>query len=268
MLRSAVADIRPALSWQFFLLVAAVLILPSAYTTAISSDYALFGEADVFTLIMSSGIALVFPLLAVSIYALPFSNELSQRYIFYTRTRSDIGRYIANKLLANAAMAAVFFFFVAFIPFLWAFFVDPALGLIGPYRSTVVGLSPSEMGDYATTLHTFSQLLSAGPWAYGIGYSLWLALNGALYATIGLLLLFVVPNRFVALSLPFLGYHILNFATAVAGIPQYSPASVFPFNVVQFPIWVPFMPFGILLALTGLLAIYVWQNTRRLDVLL
>jgi hypothetical protein len=264
----AFTDLRATfLSWKAALLLA-LLILPSLYATSTSDEYALFGEADFFALIVSFALPLVFPLIAVAIFALPFSNELSHRYILYTRTRTNVGRYLKRKLLANIAVAFTVFFLASFIPFLWAFVVEPAIGVIGPFRPTMAGLSPAELVAYPASVHTFSQLLSFGPWAYGLGYSAWLGLNGALYASIGFQLLFVVPNRFIALSIPFIGYHILNFVFAVLAIPEFSPAMVFPFNLVQFPIWTAFVPFTVLALLTASLAFYVGRHTKRLDVLL
>jgi hypothetical protein len=264
----AFADLRTIfLSWKVTP-VLALLVLPSWYATSTSDEYALFGEADFFALIVSFALPLIFPLIAVAIFALPFSSELSHRYILYTRTRTNVSRYLQSKLLTNIAVAFVVFFLASFIPFLWAFVVEPAIGVIGPFRPTVAGLSPTELEAYPASVYTFSQLLSFGPWAYGLGYSLWLGLNGALYASIGFLLLFVIPNRFIALSIPFIGYHILNFVFAVLGIPQFSPTMVFPFNLVQFPIWVAFVPFSIMALLAASLAFYVGQRTQRLDVLL
>ncbi len=269
LLKTVRSDLKKTfLSWKVTLLLLALLALPSVYATAISDGYALFGPADFFTLIIPFALPLVFPLIAVALYALPFSNELSHRYIVYTRTRSNIRRYLTSKALANIVVAFVAFFLAAFIPFLWAFVVEPSVGVINPYRQTMVGLSPAELEAYPATVNTFSQLLSIGPWAYGLGYSLWLGMNGALYASIGFLLLLVVPNRFVALSIPFIGYHIANFVFAVLTIPQYSPAIVFPFNLTQFPLWVPFVPFTVLAVLALSLALYVRRRTRELDVLL
>lgn len=255
-------------SWKVVLVILALLVAPSFYVTAISDGYALFGPADFYTLIVSFGLPLVFPLIAVALYALPFSNELSHRYIAYTRTRTPIRRYLRGKALANITLAFSAFFLAAFIPFLWAFVIEPSVGVIGPWRPTIAGLSEAGLAAYPSTVHTFSQLLTIGPWAYGLGYSLWLGLNGALYASIGFLLLLVIPNRFIALSVPFIGYHIANFVFAVATIPQFSPAMVFPFNLTQFPLWVPFVPFTALSLLTLALAAYVRRNTSRLDILL
>jgi hypothetical protein len=268
MLNTVWSELTGAFSWKVGALTTALLVLPSLYGMSASDGYALSGPADLFALILGGALPLVFPLLAAAVYAVPFSNQLSNRFLLYTRPRIDIRRNLAAKALANLVLAFGVFFLVAFVPFLWAFFIEPSLGLAGPYRLTTAGLTPSELEAYPSTVHTFSQLLAVGPWAYGVGYSLVLGLNGAIYASLGFLLLFLVPNRFVAIAIPFVGYNILNFGFAVLGIPQFSPAMAFPFNLIQFPLWVPFVPFMVLTVITVALAAYIHRSTHRLDVLL
>jgi len=266
MLKTVRKDLTSALSWKVLLFVAALLVLPSLYGTVISDGYALSGPVDFFTLIMGGVLPLIFPLLAVAVYAVPFSNQLSNRYLVYTRTRIDIRRNLAAKALANLILAFIVFFLVAFLPFLWAFFIEPSLGVIDQYRQSMVGPDGSAVSP--SIGNTFSQLLAIGPWAYGVGYSMVLGLNGSIYASLGFVLLFLISNRFVAIAIPFVGYNIANFVFGVLAIPQFSPAIVFPFNLIQFPMWVPFVPFTILAFVALALAVYVHRNTHRLDVLL
>ncbi len=266
MLKTVRKELRTALSWKVGVFVAALLVLPSLFGTVISDGYALSGSADFFTLVMAGVLPLIFPLLAVAVYAVPFSDQLSNRYLVYTRIRIDIRRNLATKALANLILAFIVFFLVAFIPFLWAFFIEPSLGVINEYHQSRV--SPGVVAVSPSTINTFSQLLAIGPWAYGVGYSLVLGLNGAIYASLGFLLLFLIPNRFVAIAIPFVGYNIFNFVFGVLAIPQFSPAIVFPFNLTQFPMWVPFVPFTVLIVVALGLAVYVHRNTHRLDVLL
>jgi hypothetical protein len=264
--RTVGTELTSALSWKVGVLIAALLVLPSLYGTVISGGYALTGPADFFTLILGGVLPLIFPLLAVAVYAVPFSHQLSNRYLVYTRTRIDIRRNLAAKAMTNLILAFVVFFLVAFVPFLWAFVLEPSLGVVDEYRQSLFG--PDGLPASPSANSTFSQLLTIGPWAYGIGYSLVLGLNGAIYASLGFLLLFLIPNRFVAIALPFVGYNIVTFVLAVLGIPQFSPAMVFPFNLIQFPMWAPFVPFTVLAVLALALAVYIQRNTHRLDVLL
>jgi hypothetical protein len=249
-------------SWLTGLLVMAMLVLPVVFGTNISDTYALYGPTDFYTLIMEGlALPLIFPLLAVALYVAPFSTQLSNRYLVYTRTRADIRRTLVSKACANATLTFVVFFLTGFMPFVWAYLLEPALGLI-TYNTEALDPAAS-----AQNLTTFSQLLAYGPWAYGLGFSVWLGLNGALYATIGFLLLFFIPNRFVAMSVPFLAVNIVGFVMAVLQVPQFAPGSVIPFNLIQFPIWVPFVPFAVLAAMAAAAALYVHRNTHRLDVL-
>jgi hypothetical protein len=249
-------------SWLTAVLVAAMLLAPSLYATSISDTFALYGPTDFYTLILEGlALPLIFPLLAAALYVAPFSTQLSNRYLVYTRTRADIRRTLVSKAGANATLAFVVFFGTAFVPFIWAYLLEPAFGLV-TYRTE--GLDPEAA---ALTATTFSQLLAYGTWVYGVGFSLWLGLNGALYATIGFFLLFFIANRFVAISVPFVAVIVVGFFMAVLQVPQFAPGSVMPFNLIQFPIWVPFVPFTVLAALAATAALYVHRNTHRMDVL-
>lgn len=262
MVKTIRAELVSTSSWLTGLLVVAMLVVPSLYATKISDAYALYGPTDFYTLILEGfALPLIFPLLAVALYVAPFSTQLSNRYLVYTRTRADIGRTLVSKACANATLAFVVFFLTGFVPFVWAYLLEPAFGLITYYTDT---LNPAASAQDATT---FSQLLAYGPWVYGLGFSVWLGLNGALYATIGFLLLFFIPNRFLAMSVPFVAVNVVGFVMAVLQVPQFAPGSVMPFNLIQFPIWVPFVPFTVLAALAAAAAAYVHRNTHRLDVL-
>ncbi len=77
-------------------------------------------------------------------------------------------------------------------------------------------------------------LLAYGPIAYSAFYACWLGLGCGALAVLGVALLFAVPNRFLALSLPFLLY---IGESVLASLLGQTPAAVmfafFPFGLDQ-----------------------------------
>src|SRR5699024_11685023 len=58
----------------------------------------------------------------------------------------------------------------------------------------------------------------------------------------------LIKNRFVALTIPFLWWFIMNFITGILGIEAFSPVySVFPFLITPQPFWVLCIPFLVLI---------------------
>ncbi|KPC97191.1 hypothetical protein LR69_04596 [Geobacillus sp. BCO2] len=111
---------------------------------------------------------------------------------------------------------------------------------------------------------TFSQFLRYGEFVYGLVYSVWVAINGVLYSTIAFMLLLNISNPFIALSLPFLFYHIFNFVTALFDIPMFSPLStIFPFNIEQQPLWTVLVPFLFLLVVSVTLFVFSIRNENE-----
>src|SRR5699024_5721381 len=103
--------------------------------------------------------------------------------------------------------------------------------------------------DSTTILFYTLSLHDALPiFLYGVLYSLWVAINGALYTTVAYLLSISIKNRFVALTIPFLWWFIMNFITGILGIEAFSPVySVFPFLITPQPFWVLCIPFLVLI---------------------
>ena len=94
---------------------------------------------------------------------------------------------------------------------------------------------------------TFDQLLVYGPFVYGFIYSLWVGINGILYATLPLILCLILDHSFVALSIPFVWYQGMSFVSAVLGISKFAPLyTVFPYSIIQQELWTVFVPFPIL----------------------
>jgi len=253
MRREVRREIRLLLRWPLLAGAAALIVLPSAVTLLfVVRSYVLVDGFDLYGLIQSGVVPLLFPLLAAAVAAVPFSAELRHRYLAATRTRIEVRRYLLAKAVAAAVVTFVVFAVATAAPMLIAFEVAPRAGWVTFDPTTWVDPPP------LTGRQTFTQAFAVGPWAYALLYSGWVGLNAVLYALVPLLLLTVVRNAVVALTAPFLAYHVSSFVVAVAGLEQFSPAStVFPFNLTQQPLWTVLVPFTVLLLITVGLALRV-----------
>lgn len=183
---------------------------------------------------MSSFIPFLFPLFVVLVFAQPFSYEFTHNYIFYTHSRTDFKHYIHTKLLSNCITVFITFVITIFTIFLISYYIEPVIGIITYQPEQLVGHTTQELLHYEQTMFTFSQLISISPLLMGILYSLWVGLNAILYSLMAVLALLLIENIFVALSVPFLFYHISSFIVAVLGFEKFLfDSTIFPFNIEQ-----------------------------------
>lgn len=249
-------------SWQLLiyciLLVSAILF--SSYF--IIRDNELRDWLNLFTLIIEDFIMILFPIVAVLVYPAPFSSEVNHRFLVYTRMRRGINETIHRRWITNFALTSLFLFFVMFSIFLITRYVEPTLG-IAHYDLKGYGLSPETVAEDQYTRYTFTQLLRYGDMFYGFFYSLWVAINGALYASIAFFLVLLIRNRFLALSFPFILYLIGTFAFNSLELEKYSfMHSIFPFYRVQNSIGYAFIPFFVIVCINILLFILLRRSLK------
>lgn len=224
----------------------------------IIEGYTFFRSVEFFQELISGFIPMLFPILMLLIYANNYIIEKKHNFSLYTRTRVWFPTYIQAKIIVNAGLAFFISFFLIFLPFVFIMYVEPHFSIIN-YQEFKGGYD-----SYSTT--TFDGLLKKGSLIYGIVYSSWVALNGLLYASLAFLFPFFIRNHFIALSLPFVMYHLLNFAAGIFGYAKFSPIStIFPFNIQQQEIWTIFVPFGGLLLVLALMLLMLnrklkWEN--------
>lgn len=157
-------------------------------------------------------------------------------------------------MIVNAIYAFVFSFLLVIIPFIFVFYIEPLLNII----------HYEPIGGNTISSSTFDQYLEFGNFTYIGIYGLWVAINGVIYSTLALLLTLCITNPFLALSLPFVWYQVMNFVTAVFGLSYFSPVStIFPFNIVQQDIWTVFVPFGALCLFIGIIVIYLIKYPEK-----
>jgi hypothetical protein len=240
--------IKNVLKWLII-----ILAIPLSSFYFVMEGYYYFNSVEVFQEMVGLIIPLIFPVLAVFIYLPIFVQEQKNNFITYTRPRIPLNLYILSKGLMNVFLTGLILFLMVFFSFVFAVFIEPN-------HLQIVALSSPLEGNYSNNV-SFSQLLKHGELIYGLVYSIWVALNAILYTTISFLLILIMRRPFVALSVPFLFYHVFNFVVGVFGAARFSPLStIFPFNIEQQEMWTTMVPFTLLIIVTSILYIFVVRN--------
>ncbi|MBM7697356.1 hypothetical protein JOD44_002513 [Salimicrobium jeotgali] len=239
------------------LIAAMVILLPALKFYSIYDSYIFYKPMEVFHETISTIIPLLFPAIIVVLYLPMFIQEQRNNFIKYTTPRVPLHTYLTSKGITNVLVTGISTFLLIFLPFLFVFYIEPSLD--------IVTYNQIEQNSRVAVDATFTQIFNNyGDFAYGIVYSLWVSLNTILYCTIAFLLLLVIKNPFVALSLPFVYYHVFNFIAGVLNIPRFSPLStIFPFNIEQQPIWTALLPFTFLVIILLGTFLYVKKNRKE-----
>lgn len=248
-------ECKKALNKRFFIISLSLIFLPLIIILPIMNGSYVFHRAiDVHAqLLTNSPIPLLFPILLVPLYAGSYANEKKDNYLQYVKPRAILSDYVLAKGFVNAVLTFVVVFLMIFIPFLFIQYIDPLISYIH-YETEY--LNPVSIG-------TFEVVAQKSVLLYGIVYSFWVGINGALYMTIAYLLTICLKNKFVALSMPFLWWFVMNFVTAVLRIERFSPVcTVFPFSITAQPIWTIFVPFIVLILIMATLIVYI-KKTRK-----
>jgi len=194
-------------------------------------------------------VAVAFPLLCCLVYLPTVAREIDHQFIRYARTRVALGHYLVAKGIVNALIVFSVFFVTMFVWMLFLRIVEPGLHWM-TYEQGVESLT------------TFTQVFRTDE-IYILVYAVWIGLNAALYATIAYLLLILSGNLLLAVGLPFLFYHLLNFTAGLFSAPQFSPIStIFPFNIIAMPLWTVLVPFSLLSLFLFILIIIGQKRTE------
>lgn len=239
------------LKWLFI-----IFIIPLISFFPISRGYYFFHPVELFQGMVGLFIPLIFPVLVVFIYLPNFLQEQKNHFITYTRPRISLNHYILNKGIMNAFITGFTVLSMMLFSYIFALFIEPNL-------LHIVNYSPPLQGNYDNSV-TFSQFMDYGEWTYVLVYSLWVDFNAVVYTTIAFLLMLIIRRPFVALSAPFLFYHIFNFVAGVFGVAKLSPLStIFPFNIERQELWTVMVPLIFLLIILSIL--YFRVNRKRED---
>ncbi|MEK3955711.1 MULTISPECIES: ABC transporter permease [unclassified Psychrobacillus] len=214
----------------------------------IQDGYSFTDNIDLYGRLLNGVSAMIFPILILFVFADTIIHERNNNYLTYTKIRIDFNTYLNAKIIVNALLSFGVSFLFAFLPFVFVQYINPSFGFISD-----IGVS----GNLPGTV-TFDQLLVFGPFVYGLIYSIWVGLNGVLFATLPIILCLLLDNSFVALSIPFVWYQGLSFISAVLGIAKFAPLyTVFPYSIIQQELWTVFVPFSILLVIVIVSYIYL-----------
>ncbi|MEH7383718.1 ABC transporter permease [Bacillus sp. JJ1533] len=238
---------KKALTLNKILLCLAIIFIPTTVQFYyVKTGYAFYRPVEVHTEIIGGVIALLFPVFFLVIYSNSYANEIKDNFITYMKSRTKLSDYLLGKGIVNAILSFIVAFAMVFVSFVFIVYIEPSLQIIH-----------YEIGS-GTSVGTFEIFLSHGTLTYGIVYSSWVALNAALYSTVAYVLTLIIKNNFLAISLPFLWYFIMNFVAGVLAHPEFSTTStIFPFNIEQQPIWTIFVPFTAHLIILFSLIFYV-----------
>ncbi|MBW0934214.1 ABC transporter permease [Priestia megaterium] len=239
------------LTWLFI-----VFLLPLIAFYPIRQGYMFFSPVEVFQEILGGIIPLIFPVLAIIIYLPNFWIEQKNNFITYTRPRIPLGSYILSKGIVNAVFTGLIIFLMLLFSYVFVEFIEPN------FLHFVQYYTPSKYNHSSKV--TFSQFLRYGDLTYFLAYSLWVTLNAIVYTTISFMLMLIIRRTFIALSVPFLFYHIFNFIVGVFGVARFSPLStVFPFNIQQQSLWTVMVPFTFLLLILLIIYFVVIRNKEE-----
>lgn len=251
-------EFKKALNKRFFVISLVLIFLPLIIILPIiNGSFGFYRAIEVHDeLLSSSPIPLLFPILLLPLYAGSYANERKNNYLKYVRPRTVISEYVLAKGIVNAAVTFAVVFLMIFIPLLFIQYIDPLIGYIHyevePIRTVSVG--------------TFEIIAQKSVFLYGVIYSLWVGINGALYMTIAYLLTICLKNRFVALSTPFLWWFVMHFITSILWIEKFSPIyTVFPFSITAQSMWTIFVPFIILILIIATLIAYIKKARKVWD---
>jgi hypothetical protein len=190
---------------------------------------------DVLSAILVSPTSLILPVVAVLVSCLPLYGELGDRFIANTRGRIAIRERLVGMYARASAVSFLVFFLYAFIPFLIAFVLWPLIGDPG-IDPAGYKLTPAQAHADALGRNSYSFLLAGGDLPYGLVYSIWVGLAAVAFASLGFAFLLTVPNRILALSLPFVIYVAGTMGTALAGVPNVGFLySIFPAGLQAVP---------------------------------
>ena len=238
---------KKALTLNKILLCLGIIFTPTTIQFFyVKSVYAFFRPVELHAEVIGGVIALLFPIFFIVLYSNSYANEIKDNFIIYMKSRTKLPDYLLAKGIVNGVLSFIVAFAMVFVSFVFILYIEPSLQIIhyGNGQETSVG--------------TFEIFLSYGTLTYGLVYSFWVGINAALYSTVAYVLTLIIKNHFLAISLPFLWYFIMNFVTGVLAHPEISTVStVFPFNITQQPIWTIFLPFGVHIIILLSLIFYV-----------
>lgn len=210
-------------------------------------------SAQVFEEFMNGPIRLLFPIIVTLVAGSQVARQLSSRWVASTRTRMDIRRRVASEFLTVTAGIFVVFFLVGLLNAFAAFIIVPATmpdaidpGSYGLHSQAAVLADAGAHAPFATLLATSTALFVAAS-------SAWVGLNGAVFAALTLVAVYLIPKPLVALLIPLAVYLFESVLFQLFGLPgaSFLLSAVFPSGLQTYDLTEAIAPTAVL----GLLCI-------------
>ncbi|ROQ54856.1 hypothetical protein EDF36_3326 [Rathayibacter sp. PhB152] len=212
-------------------------------------------DGDVLSSLLGSPMTVVFPLLVTLVGSLPLARDVARRGVVNERQRLSYATLISSKFVAAGLLSSVVFFLYGLAATLIASVAWPLLGHPGVDASVYSNVTPFEQRT------TFADLSGGSVLVFGLLMSLWFAFAAAVYSVLTSASLVLVPNRAVALLLPFALYLGMTVVLSVLHRPALTPMfSVFPAGLQQSP-W-PIAASPTILTALGAAALWVFILRR------
>jgi hypothetical protein len=219
-------------------------------------------DFDVFGLGMASPLMFLLPAFAVLLCCTRLFQDIGHRYISAIRTRTSIRRYLLRSYARSALVAFVLFFLLSFACFLVAFYLWPSIGNPNVHPASYYLTPGSAIRDSYSRV-SYSSILELGLLPYGLLYSTWVGVGGAIFAAMGIASLLLVKKRALAIAVPFLIYFGETVFATLLGSPQAALVySLFPFGITPTTPILAAMP---ILLTALLLAVIVSLTIARAD---
>lgn len=235
-------------------LVVVVIVAPTIVAERMGASSILDSPMSLFSLSFEIQ-ALIGPLVAVALFVVPVSEEFTNGWLLYTRTRQDLRERLLRLVLRSATVPAAVMTAATLLSALYAF-------AFGPFGAAVPGASSS---DYAT----FTQITAVSGVLYVVVVALWQGLWAAVFSLVALGLLLLTGRRAFAFAIPLVLYWADNAVLGTSGLEVFrSVSSVNPFTVMQSPIWTAAVPLSWWVGILAMLAVLIRHRRGDLPTLL
>lgn len=184
-----------------------------------------------FTATLGSPLMLVFPLVCVFVGGRGTAAAVSHRFASQLWPRLPMTRWLRALLIRPATVTGVLFFGITVAVFSVTAFGEAALF---PERiePTGYGLTAETATEAESHAFAFSQFLSFGYWAFGIAFSLVVAVQAALYCSLGQAIMLSTGKPVWGFVGPLALYFVESVIAALFNVPSlalmylYNPAGL------------------------------------------
>lgn len=206
-------------------------------------------DGDVLITLLGSPAAFLFPLVVALAGSMSLSEDVAHRAVANERSRQSYSAVVSAKFIAAALLSSAVFLLYGFLATVIVSVVWPLQGHPGVKPSVYIDATPFEQRT------TFTDLSGGSVLVFGLLMSFWFAFAAVVYSVLTSASLILVPNRAIALLLPFAVYLGMTIVLSVLHEPALTPMfSVFPSGLQQSPWLVAASP----TLLTAVVAAALW----------